>query len=169
MRTLLSRDERIAILEARDGPDCRICLKPFLDGQERTFDHIKPRSKGGTWDIENLQLAHKRCNALKGDREYDENGNLPPLKREEKALQKAPHKTERPQICDTCMSGRILLPGEECPDCGSGPQPAVAPRALQVEPKFCDHSTSHCWLCFLGFIERKAAILTVVDAEYLNE
>lgn len=34
-----------------------------------SIDHIKPKSKGGTWDIENLQLTHKRCNSLKGNNE----------------------------------------------------------------------------------------------------
>jgi 5-methylcytosine-specific restriction endonuclease McrA len=33
-----------------------------------TFDHIRPRSKGGQDKPENLQLAHARCNWRKGNR-----------------------------------------------------------------------------------------------------
>jgi 5-methylcytosine-specific restriction endonuclease McrA len=33
-----------------------------------TFDHIRPRNKGGTDDPANLQLAHAECNWNKGDR-----------------------------------------------------------------------------------------------------
>lgn len=32
-----------------------------------TVDHIIPISKGGTYDIENLQLAHESCNLMKVD------------------------------------------------------------------------------------------------------
>jgi 5-methylcytosine-specific restriction endonuclease McrA len=31
-----------------------------------TFDHIRPRLKGGTDDQANLQLAHAECNWRKG-------------------------------------------------------------------------------------------------------
>jgi 5-methylcytosine-specific restriction endonuclease McrA len=31
-----------------------------------TFDHIRPRKKGGTDDPANLQLAHAACNKRKG-------------------------------------------------------------------------------------------------------
>lgn len=32
-----------------------------------TFDHIRPRSKGGDDREGNLQLAHARCNKIKGN------------------------------------------------------------------------------------------------------
>ncbi len=32
-----------------------------------TFDHIRPRAKGGGDEPENLQLAHAACNKRKGD------------------------------------------------------------------------------------------------------
>ncbi|NQY97326.1 MAG: HNH endonuclease [Henriciella sp.] len=36
--------------------------------QRVTVDHIIPRSKGGSDAAENLQLAHARCNKIKGNR-----------------------------------------------------------------------------------------------------
>jgi 5-methylcytosine-specific restriction endonuclease McrA len=33
-----------------------------------TFDHIRPRAKGGEDEALNLQLAHAECNWRKGDR-----------------------------------------------------------------------------------------------------
>jgi 5-methylcytosine-specific restriction endonuclease McrA len=35
--------------------------------QRPTFDHIRPRTKGGADDPANLQLAHAQCNKRKGD------------------------------------------------------------------------------------------------------
>ena len=32
-----------------------------------TFDHIKPTTFGGTWDVSNLKLAHKVCNSKRGN------------------------------------------------------------------------------------------------------
>lgn len=32
------------------------------------IDHKVPKSKGGTWDIENVHLTHKTCNTIKGDK-----------------------------------------------------------------------------------------------------
>jgi 5-methylcytosine-specific restriction endonuclease McrA len=34
--------------------------------QRPTFDHIRPRKKGGTDDPANLRLAHAACNKRKG-------------------------------------------------------------------------------------------------------
>lgn len=45
---------------------CALCGMP-LTFEEATLDHIVPLSKGGTNDISNLQLAHKKCNWEKGD------------------------------------------------------------------------------------------------------
>ena len=33
-----------------------------------TIDHIVPRSKGGSDDMENLQLLYQACNSVKGNR-----------------------------------------------------------------------------------------------------
>ncbi len=46
-----------------EAPHSRIWVK-----QRATFDHMIPRSKGGADKPENLQLAHARCNKVKGNR-----------------------------------------------------------------------------------------------------
>jgi 5-methylcytosine-specific restriction endonuclease McrA len=58
---------------------CAICGEPMPRGRfdvphatvwkkrRPTFDHIRPRAKGGMDDTENLQLAHAHCNKRKGD------------------------------------------------------------------------------------------------------
>lgn len=169
MQMQLSRQETIEILAERDGYVCMFpgCDRELTeDGKHMvTLDHIYPQSKARDegWseqqinDISNLQLMGKDCNARKGHLLYDDEGNLPVKPR----VIRIP-KGERPAVCETCFSGRILLPGEECYDCGSGPQPAVAPAALQRKPKDCDHSTYHCWMCFLGFVDREQAINRII-------
>jgi len=66
-------------LWAKQDGLCAICSKPMPRGRfevphatlwkklRPTFDHIRPRSKGGGDDPANLQLAHARCNKQKGD------------------------------------------------------------------------------------------------------
>lgn len=53
---------------------CHLCGETMAISQERceddafaTFDHIVPRSHGGTASQENLRLAHKRCNVKRGN------------------------------------------------------------------------------------------------------
>lgn len=67
------RGLNITRLMARDGSNCTICGEP-LDRAEPTrgngkaisFDHIVPRSEGGSDRLENLRLAHRLCNSLRG-------------------------------------------------------------------------------------------------------
>jgi 5-methylcytosine-specific restriction endonuclease McrA len=47
----------------RDGRKCRICGKT----KGLTIDHIMPRSKGGSNEIDNLQTLCSKCNRLKAD------------------------------------------------------------------------------------------------------
>lgn len=60
-------------LIVRDGPACGICgividfALAHPDRSAATVDHVVPVSKGGTSDLPNLQLAHRRCNEEKGD------------------------------------------------------------------------------------------------------
>lgn len=62
-------------LVRKHGGVCALCGKPVLlqDGHadSASIDHIRPVSKGGADTIENMQLAHERCNRRKGDR-YDD-------------------------------------------------------------------------------------------------
>jgi hypothetical protein len=165
-KMLLSSKEIIDLLVTRDGDICQ-----WPDGCDfawdeknhmRTIDHRYPkflaRQEGWTQEeidhIDNLQLMCKYHNTIKGHQLPDENGMFRVMSRPER-----PIKMARPELCETCYSGRILFPGEECPDCGGGPQPACAPTATQKRPKECSHSGyDHCWMCYLGFVERSSAL-----------
>jgi 5-methylcytosine-specific restriction endonuclease McrA len=65
---------RIMDIGDRDRWLCQLCGKPVdrsLSGRHPegpTVDHILPISKGGQDTLENVQLAHHRCNSLKGNR-----------------------------------------------------------------------------------------------------
>jgi hypothetical protein len=163
------RTELIAALRARDGERCMYpeCNKPFDKGTHLlTIDHVYPQSKareeGWTeeeiWALDNLQLMGKSCNARKGHLIPNEDGTLPSRATKTKAI-----KVARPDLCETCYSGRLLFIGEICPDCSSGPQPAAAPKALQVSPKECDHDNFHCWMCFIGHVERKSSLTRLIE------
>lgn len=54
---------------ARWGRTCHLCRQPGAT----TADHLIPRSKGGTDDVEtNLRPAHYSCNSSRGDRSLEE-------------------------------------------------------------------------------------------------
>lgn len=170
MPQIISRQEIVAALTKRDGYRCTYpgCALPFDDDKHAvTIDHKFPQSKARAagWteeqinDLSNLQLQGKRCNAKKGDLVYLPDGTLP-----ERRGDKAVPKAQRPELCDTCYSGRILFPGEFCPDCNGTAQPASMPRVLQRPPRECDHAKFICWACGpLGIIERKEAFRVVIE------
>jgi len=54
-----------ATLRARDGDGCWYCAKSL--GRDHTLEHLQPLSKGGSWDLDNLVLAHRRCNLMAAD------------------------------------------------------------------------------------------------------
>lgn len=61
---------------------CWICRK-FCPRDQASRDHIKPKSLGGTYEKENMALAHKICNSKRGNgykeihfRHYDTLDNL---------------------------------------------------------------------------------------------
>jgi hypothetical protein len=166
------REWRIREIESRDGPNCFYppCLKPFKSKDEITFDHWIPQSKGGTWDIENLRLMHKRCNAVKGDDMPLPDGTLPPKKREpNSAERRAMRRGERQEVCTSCMSGRLLGPDDCCEACGSMAMPPRHPQWSKMKPQDCTHEGIWwCWACMSGVIERVPAIYDVLDARGLD-
>ena len=63
-------------LYQRDGWTCQLCTGPVdpelppLDNWAASLDHIIPRSRGGDHSDENLRLAHRWCNSVRGDDTY---------------------------------------------------------------------------------------------------
>lgn len=160
------RDLLVDALVQIHGDVCSLCPQPFVDEQDhkfsRTIDHYHSQDyckrNGFTFEethgIQNLTLMHKVCNSNKSNREWLDDGTLAPRGRV-----RAP-KSPRPELCETCMSGRLLLLGEQCGVCGSGPQPATAPKMYQLSTKDCDHSgPNFCGYCFIGLVPRKSALV----------
>ena len=52
----------------RDNYTCQICGATVKDGAKLEIDHIKPFSKGGTDDENNLQVLCQQCNREKHNR-----------------------------------------------------------------------------------------------------
>lgn len=166
----VNRKELLVKLIERDGatcqyPGCDLLFSTELNSRHSiTIDHKFPQAKARAmgwsfdeiWSLDNLQLMGRACNSKKSDREYDDEGNLPGIDRI-KAI-----KSLRPDQCTTCGTGRMLLYGEICDTCGSGPQPACAPKYLQRTPKECDHDDFYCWMCYIGHIERKSALSRII-------
>lgn len=70
----LGEHVRIEDLMMRDGPTCGLCgddidlTLDYPDLMSKSVDHVLPLSLGGTHSMENVQLAHLRCNMSKGAR-----------------------------------------------------------------------------------------------------
>lgn len=75
----ISKDKRIdnitlASLYERDGGVCYICgevCRYDVDGNDNMYpsiDHVIPIAKGGTDSWDNVRLAHRICNSIKGSR-----------------------------------------------------------------------------------------------------
>lgn len=47
--------------------ECVYCKRPFKSASDKTIDHLIPKAKGGTDELENLVVACKDCNQWKGD------------------------------------------------------------------------------------------------------
>lgn len=59
-------------LVAEYGGECYLCHKTFNNKSDITIDHLIPKSKGGDDSIENLRLAHEKCNQAKKDMSLEE-------------------------------------------------------------------------------------------------
>ncbi|PWC04265.1 HNH endonuclease [Agromyces badenianii] len=59
------------------GSICHLCKEPIEFGLRRwhprgpSMDHLRPRSKGGTWDRWNLAPAHYGCNSARGNADLE--------------------------------------------------------------------------------------------------
>jgi 5-methylcytosine-specific restriction endonuclease McrA len=68
----ISRQELVALRGSR----CHICQRKIdvrlngLHPMGLTIDHLLPVSRGGTNDVSNLDVAHRRCNIARGNRGY---------------------------------------------------------------------------------------------------
>lgn len=60
-------------IAARDGWWCWLCGgaidpdAPTNSPNQGTIDHLVPRSRGGSSELSNLRLAHRRCNVRRGN------------------------------------------------------------------------------------------------------
>lgn len=185
----LTRPEMLAALRERDGdkcqfPTCGAMLDfpeggPTMDGGplEVTIDHWMPQSwcreQGWSWeeiwDIDNLKLMHKKCNAKKGDRLPNPDGTIP-----EKAVRTFRYRRQkragRPELCVDCDNGHNLLVGEICASCGCDAQ--RFPRSAKVRFDECDHEILWCWVCSITPDMRPSSIGTAMrqaDADELGE
>lgn len=65
---------RLSGIVERDGQSCRLCgcdvdlTLRYPHPMSKSLDHVVPLSRGGAHTIENVQLAHLRCNMSKGAR-----------------------------------------------------------------------------------------------------
>lgn len=72
------RDYRRALLSGVLPTTCDYCGNPVdvtLDGRlpdGPTLDHITPRSEGGTHDVANLRVMHRRCNLKRGTKRLED-------------------------------------------------------------------------------------------------
>lgn len=182
--TIKQRDEVIAALRERDGricafPDCSEALDfTVKDGpKEVTIDHWIPQHFGKSegwsyeaiWDLNNLRLMHKKCNAKKGDRIPNEDGTLP-----EKAVRKFRYRREkragRAELCVDCDNGHNLMANEVCASCGCDAQ--RFPRSAKVRFDECDHELFWCWVCSITPDMRPSSIGTAMrqaDSDELGE
>lgn len=154
---MITKQDKIKLIRQRDGEDCFICKEPFAD-EKPTIDHWIPRAAGGSDDVFNLRLTHKRCNVLKGDTLPNSDGTitLPP-----KRIPYRKRRRERDLIlsrfCYDCEGGRRLSQDEVCIQCGSLPGPPENPRYLKRRSPECDHNVFWCWACSIGIVEKKSA------------
>lgn len=183
-RIKVPREELIAALIERDGTTCQYpgCGRELdfsiKEGpREVTIDHHIPRwfgkQEGWTqeriWDLSNLRLFEKKCNAKKGDLIPNEDGTLP-----EKVTKtfryRRDKRASRPDLCTSCDNGHNLSVDEICGSCGCDAQ--RFPRWAKVKTQECDHELFWCIWCSIGVIERPSSIgiaMRHADSDELGE
>lgn len=169
----LDRTTILELLTERDGSACQypgcgneldFSITDDNDPFFVTIDHWMPKSYlrklGMTWaeiwDIDNLRLMEKKCNAKKGDRVPNSDGSIPERARNTFRYRRQ-KRAERPEICTACNAGRNLLEGQICASCNSGPMPLRAPRWKKRNIRDCDHAILWCPGCAAGWIPRASA------------
>jgi hypothetical protein len=162
---LLSKKEKIGLVRERDGFSCAICHKLFKANSEVTLDHWIPRAAGGTEDISNLRLAHKKCNAWKSDRMPNEDGTIPPRPKRVSYQDRKQRRQEiLENICTDCYDGRLLLESENCPYCGAQAGPEDWPHWAKRKANQCRHTPPEwCWACSIGIVDRKPVFLVLLE------
>lgn len=70
---LVTLDQLIYLADGR----CWLCRRPVLSDWSR--DHVIPLAEGGDHTYNNLRLAHRRCNEVKGELHPDEVVYVPPV------------------------------------------------------------------------------------------
>jgi 5-methylcytosine-specific restriction endonuclease McrA len=158
-----SRAELVLALIDRDGDECRYCHRDFKQ-RERTIDHVYPQSRGYTdgwtyeqvWDLSNLVLACKPCNAKKGDQLLNEDGTIPARKARTFRYRRDKRATRPDAPCVVCDNGHNLFIDEICAQCGVSAQ--QFPRSAKVKSPDCDHALTWCWACSIGIVERKGSL-----------
>lgn len=155
----IPRAQLVTDLVERDGtlcqhPSCGRELDLTLtEGPlQATLDHWMPqvygKENGWTreqiWDLSNLKLMHRKCNAKKGDLIPNEDGTLP-----EKVTKtfryRRDKRASRPDLCMECDNGHNLFANEVCASCGCDAQ--RFPRSAKVRFDECDHEIMWCWVC----------------------
>lgn len=66
-RGIKKRKPMVQFLIDRDGMNCKLCGL-IMSEKTISIDHIFPKSLGGSNEPINLQLAHIKCNGLKGNK-----------------------------------------------------------------------------------------------------
>lgn len=156
---VITKQELIEQLKSRDGDSCFICKSPFVEEQP-TIDHWIPKAVGGSDEIENLRITHRKCNTDKADRIPNPDGTLPPKRPngfDKSRLKRINKKKLKESICRVCDNGRKLDRLSICRSCGSPAGPSHAPHYLKRPSHLCDHNLNWCWACSIGIVDRKSA------------
>lgn len=162
---LNTRAELVEHIALRDGFNCYLCPRPFTAEDRPTIDHYFPLAKGGTWELSNLKLAHRRCNQDKADRVFLDDGTLETKPRRESYRDRQENKRQiLDAFCELCNNGRFLDTDEECPECFRGAM--RWPWQYKLAPNECPHSGKFwCWMDASGIITRQPAMVDVLNGD----